>query len=440
MNLRIQTPISLKRYLLWWVVGVMWAVWVVLLLAVWHTAQHEAEEITDGQLISVARLWLLTDPQTIRGQKALFVPERIRQYVQDVAVVRIVNDRVVTDTHQLSVDWMAKPQLGFFEVTVDINQEPRVWRVYQTQQMTENGHERLLTLMHTDHRDDLAWDMIQQMLVPLWVLFPLSVLFLAGAVLQATKPLKRLIQDIEVLEGKPNERLLSQPPFGEFQKTVVAIDGLLQKLNEQRAQERAFASDVAHELRTPLASIALQSHMLTVQYSPQAAQELEAQALKAGAVLSQLMVLARAESAAPKAMATFPLSELLQRTKPTLDKLAAPYSKQLTYRNHLSTPALICTEPVGVELVIQNLVDNALRHTPPNSRIEVRLQEWDGEVALEVEDWPAQDDHFEGSQPGLGLGLQLVQRLLASQGGRLMVEHKRMGGRLTQAVWPLVSV
>lgn len=439
MNLRSHPPISLKRYLLWWVVGVMWAVWAVLLVAVWHTAQHEAEEITDGQLISVARLWLLTEPQQSGGQVALIVPERIRAYVQDIAVVRIVNDRVMTDTHQLPVDWMAQQRLGFFDVELLSNGQPHVWRVYQTQRMTAQGPERLATLMHIDHRDDLAWDMMQQMLAPVWVLFPLSFLLLVWAVSQATKPLKRLILEIDTLNGSANEQLLSKPPFREFQKTVNAFNGLLQKLNAQRAQERAFASDVAHELRTPLASIALQSHMLATDYSPQTARDLEAQALRAGAVLSQLLVLAKAESSKPQVLHTVSLDGLISRVWPGLQALATQYEQQLTYQNKRGTPALVCVAPVAVELVIQNLVDNALRHTPPQSRIEVRLWETDQNVMLEVEDWPVQDSSFEGSPTGLGLGLQLVQRLLASQGGELRVQHKTTSGRLTQASWPIAA-
>jgi two-component system, OmpR family, sensor histidine kinase QseC len=439
MSLRTTTPISLKHYLLSWVVGVLWAVWAVLLLAVWHTAKHEAEEITDGQLISVARLWLLTDPQITREPAALNVPERIREYVQDIAVVRIIDDRVVNETHKLSFDWVTKQQLGFFDVELLTDQAPQVWRVYQTQQITGNGLQRLLVLMNTDHRDDLAWDMTRQMLAPIWVLFPLSFLLLVLAVTQATKPLKRLINDIDVLDGKLNERLLSQPPFREFQKAVISINGLLQKLNAQRAHERAFTSDVAHELRTPLASIALQSHMLSAKYSPEIAQELEAQALKAGTVLTQLLVLARTESARPRPSENLRLDELLPRIKPNLDKLAKQYSKQLTCQQDLSAPVSVHAEPVAVELVIQNLVDNALRHTPPSSRVEVRLRGRGDWVSIEVEDWPVPDQSIEGSQPGLGLGLQLVQRLLTSQGGKLIVEHKSTGGRLAQALWPTAA-
>lgn len=432
-------PLSLKHYLLWWTMGMKVLVWSVLLVAVWHVAEHEAEEITDGQLISVARLWLLTEPTLSNQASPLIVPDRIRPYVQDVAVVRMLNNRIVVDTHRLPVDWSTQTHVGFADIEIAMHGELRIWRVYQTQQMTEQGPERLAALMKIDHRNDLAWDMLQQMLAPVWVIFPLSLLLLVWAVSQAIKPLQNMIDDIDALQGAPDEMLQTQPPFHEFQNTVRAIDGLLQKLNTQRAHERAFASDVAHELRTPLTSIALQSHMLGLQYSPKIAKELEAEALKAGAILSQLLVLARAESSRTQAFQMARLSDLVERITPVLEKLATQYSQQLSIQNHLNTEAWIYVEPIAVELVIKNLVDNSLRHTPPNSRIEVRLVDNDSRVTLEVEDWPVENKSFSGSQTGLGLGLQLVQRLLACQDGQLHIEQKSQSGRLTQVSWPMTN-
>ncbi|MDO9135768.1 MAG: two-component sensor histidine kinase, partial [Hydrogenophaga sp.] len=49
---------TLGHYLWSWVVGALLVVWTTLLLVAWYTGHHEADEITDGQLEAVARLWL----------------------------------------------------------------------------------------------------------------------------------------------------------------------------------------------------------------------------------------------------------------------------------------------------------------------------------------------------------------------------------------------
>ena len=79
---------SLHRYLLGWLAAVLLLVWGVQWMAAWNTGHHEAEEITDGQLIAVARLWLGTAPQSQAPAEVLIAPERVREYVQDVAVLR----------------------------------------------------------------------------------------------------------------------------------------------------------------------------------------------------------------------------------------------------------------------------------------------------------------------------------------------------------------
>ena len=93
---------SLWRYLWSWVVGALLVVWTTLLVVAWYTGHHEAEEITDGQLESVARLWLSVEPD-----KTLSIPEpiasnRARAYVQDVAVLHWVDGQLFTDTHNLA--------------------------------------------------------------------------------------------------------------------------------------------------------------------------------------------------------------------------------------------------------------------------------------------------------------------------------------------------
>jgi two-component system sensor histidine kinase QseC len=310
-----------------------------------------------------------------------------------------------------------------------------------TEQLSQHGLERVAVMMHLDHRDDLAWDMLSQMALPLLLLFPVAMALLWWAIRAGIKPLQRMTQDITALQGNPDERLHTAAPFAEFQSTVRAVDQLLLRLNAQRAHERAFASDLAHELRTPLTAMALQANALTVAYSPEFAQALQSEALKAGEVLRQLLILARAQSGTPAARQALSLPSVAAQLWPAMCQLAARKEQTLTMQANDQTDDPIWAEPMAVELILRNVLDNALRHTPAHSKVVLRLFSDDQAVHLEVEDWPSPHPAEAGSVPkgqeagGLGLGLQLVERLVQSQGAQWQVISKPEGGRRVRVTW-----
>jgi two-component system, OmpR family, sensor histidine kinase QseC len=215
MNLNGRTK-TLRHYLLGWVLAVISLVWGAQLLATWHIAYHEAEEITDGQLIAVARLWLSTAPQEVAQARTIIVPERIREYVQDVAVMRWVDGQLVTDTHGLLGTGAQVLHIGFQDLHLPMQasvQGPEhTWRVYMTEQLSQHGLERVAVMMHLDHRDDLAWDMLSQMALPLLLLFPVAMALLWWAIRAGIKPLQRMTQDITVSACTPPRHLPSFNP------------------------------------------------------------------------------------------------------------------------------------------------------------------------------------------------------------------------------------
>lgn len=430
---------SLQRYLLAWLAAVLLLVWGVQLVAAWQTGHHEAEEITDGQLMAVARLWLGTAPQAPGALAPLIAPERVRDYVQDVAVLRWVEGRLVTDTHALADQWPSHVTHGFSQIRLTHGGETDDWRVYLTEHIAPAGVDRLAVLMNMDHRVDLGRDMAEHLMVPSLVLLPLVLALVALALRTGLAPLRDLSDDIDGLQGAPGERLHRPHRFTEFESTVRALHGLMDRLEAQRANERAFASDLAHELRTPLTALALQARAVADGAPPEHAKALEAEALRAGAILSQLLALARLESGrAPTAtdinLHACAVQVLSDRAQAALDS-----GHELALQDG-PTDVNVRGQAVAVELALRNLVDNALRHTPAGSRVDVSVWRDAQGGGLQVEDWPTgtlADPAAAGD--GLGLGLRLVERLLSSQGAALHIAHKPDGGRRVRMAWPLAD-
>jgi len=417
---------TLWRYLWSWVVGALLVVWTTLLLVAWYTGHHEAEEITDGQLEAVARLWLSVEPD-----KTLSIPEpipsnRTRAYVQDVAVLHWVDGQLFTDTHNLagSLGLSDPPAKGFSNrVQTTGNGEVR-WRVYADPGQDEHAADYVAVLMDMDHRVDLGRDMALKLARPALLVLPLVALLLWWALRRGLSPLVRLSRDVAALDGLGGQRLDTAHRFHEFSSTVRAINTLVDSLQTQARREREFASDVAHELRTPLAAMSLQASAAQHDPSPERLAQLEASALRAGHILSQLLELARAQrdGSGREAWKDVALGDV------AADLIASHAQEGFESRHELSleqpeTPVVLHVQPMLLELALRNLIENALRHTPADTQVVVEVWQSGSEAGVSVSD----DGQRPGapapaaphSTSGLGLGLRLVQRIAEQLGATL---------------------
>jgi two-component system sensor histidine kinase QseC len=231
---------------------------------------------------------------------------------------------------------------------------------------------------------------------------------------------------VAALDGFAGQRLDTQHRFHEFSSTVTAINTMVDGLQAQAQRERQFASDVAHELRTPLTAITLQARAAQADPSPQRLARLEQEALRAGRILTQLLDLARAQRAGQQAQA----GDAVQDT--ALGEMAAHLISahaQLAYESDHEMSLVqeqgevsVQVQPMLLELALRNLIENALRHTPPGTQVEVSVWRDARGQGVSVSD----DGQRAGvtapaaqASSGLGLGLRLVERIAEELGARL---------------------
>ena len=149
--------------------------------------------------------------------------------------------------------------------------------------------------MDIRQRGELGKDIAEHVAGPALLIFPLVALALWWAIRRGLRPLDQLSTEVAALEGFAGQRLDAEHRFREFNSTVTAINALVDSLQRQAERERAFASDVAHELRTPLAAMTLQASAAQLDPSPERLAQLEQESLRAGRILAQLLDLARAQ-------------------------------------------------------------------------------------------------------------------------------------------------
>ncbi len=419
---------SLIQHLLMWTLGALFLVWGTFVLVAYRTGIHEADELTDGHLASAASLVLnLRDPDFIPANDAtsrIAMPElRSHDYQQSLSIVLWdAQGRLVSQTGEAPLPAFGRDE-GFADLM--LGTPPERWRSFAQW----DGHytRKVLVLLAVQERDDLASDIAGQIAESgLWLL-PVVSLALGLAVWRGLRPLYRLSSDVAQLDVAQPGRLPARHPYREFDSVVHSINALMDGQQAALQRERVLASEVAHELRTPLASLALQAKALQSPMPPaeqnQALQRVERDALAAGRVLAQLLALARA-SRTELAEAAQPVDLMALAQRVTAEYAQAAWQSGHELGVSGASGLVVHGHALPIEMALRNLVENALRHTPPGSVVEIQTGQVPDQVWLQVCDRAGSDADAGPLPPrpadkvqGLGLGLKIVARVAEVHGG-----------------------
>lgn len=254
---------------------------------------------------------------------------------------------------------------------------------------------------------------------------PFVLLPMVLAVWQGLRPLRALTRQIGQRSPDDLSPLHEPTGYAELAPLVDASNALLARARHQREVEQAFVQDAAHELKTPLAVVAAQAHVLATAQSHEqrgaALKALELGVQRASHQVNQLLTLAALEYAAPNIPRPTDLVDTVRDVLIELEPLARRRGSELT----LQAPDRLM-DRVDVEAlrsVLVNLVRNAIQHGAEAGTVEVSLERDQDMVSLRVGDdgpgIPVAErervfDRFyrAASTPatGSGLGLAIVVR------------------------------
>ncbi len=264
--------------------------------------------------------------------------------------------------------------------------------------------------------------------------------------------------------GDPS-RHMPQPKIddevGELART---LEQMLRSLDAARAEreaamkkQREFVADASHELRTPLTSILANLELLQASLGEPGHEDEQAMidsALRSSHRMSRLvadlLLLARADAGRSGAHRRCDLAEVAGNAAVE----AAPLMTDRELRVENDHELWLQGNSDELHRMILNLLDNATRHTPPGTTVDLRLRAEDGEAVVEVsDDGPgiapeirAQifDRFVRGdgpadtaTGPGSGLGLAIVSAVAASHGGSAEVGESAAGGALFRVRIPI---
>lgn len=324
------------------------------------------------------------------------------------------------------------------------------WRVY----LLERDGDRVQVAQAVSAREELAARLALRSLLPFLAMLPVLGLLIYAVVGRSLRPLGRLARAL----GRRSPRDLQplgaadQPP--ELKPVVVALDDLLQRLDGALRSQRAFVADAAHELRSPLTALQLQLQLAErAQDDAQrraAFAKLHARLDRATHLVRQLLTAARQEGAGEAQSDPAPV-DLLELARACVgeryDQASANRIDLGVAEPEAPAPVYVQGSADGLRILVGNLLDNALRYTPPGGRIDVTVARARGQVLLQVLDdgpgIPPADrervfDRFYRAagqaEWGSGLGLSIVRSIAEAHGATVKLDDAPSGPGLLVTV------
>lgn len=438
-------PRSLQGRLVLLVLSAVLGVWLVAAAFTWRDVSHELDELLDGHLAQAAALLVAQQAHALQDDDDAIDTPELHHYAPRVAFQVFHEGQLVLRSANAPQAPMSSPGKSNRFATVNI--DGKAWRVFAT-----HGAESDVQVYVGEHigsRMSILWAVLRSTMWPMALALPLLALAVWWAVFRGVSPLRRLGRvlatrrpdtlDTVRIDGAPSEML----------PMVDALNALFARIAALLESERRFTSDAAHELRTPIAAIRAQAQVALGE-ADDAMRKIALQNTlqgcdRAAHLVEQLLTLSRMEADAAPSMAEVDLAAVARRISASVAPAALVKHQTL----ELDADALVPVQgnETLLAILVRNLVDNAVRYSPPSAHVRVTVRKEDGSAVLCVEDsGPGLSDDdmrrlgerffrvLGSGESGSGLGWSIVRRIAAVHGFTLQVERSAtMGGLLVRA-------
>lgn len=322
------------------------------------------------------------------------------------------------------------------------------WRVFRMQ-----GNNRIIQVAQPYQiRHDLATNAALRSLRPLFAFAPIMALLIWLLIGGALSPLKRLEKEVIQRDARSLDPVSEQGLPSEIAPVVHALNSLLGRLKDAFAGQRAFVADAAHELRSPLTALKLQLRLLATAQTPgdrdAALRKLHEGVDRSTRLIEQLLTAARTEVTDATAVEEkIDLAETIRRV--IADIFPAAQARDINIEMDAPDHAYIVGDATQLFVMLRNLLDNAVRHTPANGNVFVRVEQQDRQTCLYVDDSgpgiPGEERKavfrrfYRGQgapQGGNGLGLSIVKNIVTQHHGSIKLSDSPLGGLQVYVCFP----
>jgi len=320
--------------------------------------------------------------------------------------------------------------------TISVNGEP--WRVFV--RTPKISRPRFAVAQRTQFVAQIARDTVMSTAIPLLVLAPVLCGLIYGLTQRALKPVTALSQNLDRREPTDLSLVSASGLLREVRPIATAVNGMIGRVRNTLEAQRRFISDAAHELRSPLAVLALQAQNLEVARTPQEMAErlvpLRQGLARTSSLLEQLLALAYARAPSEADRESVLVADALRSVIGKLLPFAERKGIEFDVQNLM--PMAVAAREIDLVLILRNALDNAIRYSPAGTRVHVTAFSTRAGVQIEVADQGPGIPEAErerilepfirlngGSESGSGLGLSIVKEVVQRLGGSLALRDAR---------------
>jgi two-component system sensor histidine kinase QseC len=403
--------------------------WAAALALSYQDAHHEIDEIFDANLVQVAQLLLALANEYDDDDDIAHLSGDFHKYQK-----KIVFQLWDEEGHLLlrSLHAPRRPlttEVGFAEGRGHDGQH---WRYFS--QWDEGGDLRAVVAEDHEVRQELAGHIAGRLLIPALLGLPLLAAWIWFAIRQGLAPVGAIATQVAQREPQNLSPITPSVAPTELRPLLMALNSLLGRIDQALDNERRFTADAAHELRTPLAALAIQAQVAARARDAQERDHALAQIVegsrRAGHLVEQLLTLARLDPSAALTATPVRLDKIAAEV--CAAQAAAALAKDIRLELESGDGAPVRGNAELLRILLRNLVDNALRYTPSGGRVLIAIDLSPQGIRLRVSDSgpgipPEQRVlalkrfHRLAGQAieGSGLGLSIVAAIAELHGARL---------------------
>ncbi len=449
--MKLTQRLSLKLRLTLLFLALSLTAWFAASLVAWQQTRDTLDKLFDTQQMLFAKRLLTMDLDEIHA------PERMREVPKKAKHGRLDDDalafaiytpdgRMVLNDGENGRDIPYHYRRDGFD-NGQLNDDNDEWRFLWL--TAPDGKYRVVVGQEHEYRQEMALDVVRSQFTPWLVALPIMLLVLIVLLSRELRPLKKLSQTLRARTPDATDRLATQGVPIEVRPVVDALNQLFARTQAMMARERRFTSDAAHELRSPLTALKVQTEVAQLSLDDPQAQakaltQLHAGIDRASRLVEQLLTLSRLDSLESlDDVEPLNMADLLQSV--VMDSYHPAQQAGIEIRLNILDPQVTRTgQQLLLSLLVRNLLDNAVRYSPRGSRVEVTLDTHsvivrDNGPGIAPDALTRIGERFYRppgqDQTGSGLGLSIVKRIAALHRMTVTLGNGQDGGFEARIGW-----
>ena len=431
---------SLKKRLVIVLLTLIGTIWSGIAVYSYSDIRHESGELLDAHLAQSASLILAQAEHAIEEIEMEHAPQlkeghRVAFQLWERGKKLRLHSKNAPNT------LLSATTTGFSNAVIN-GQE---WRVFSA---WTRDHENLVQVAERmDSRQDITHVMTLNLLLPLLIALPVLGLLVWIAVARSLSPLTRLGLEVARRDAANLEPLQPQGTPGEIMPLIDNLNTLFARVARLIEHERRFTADAAHELRTPLAALMTQAQVARAATADaernRALDNVITGCGRAARIVDQMLTLARLEpDTALGTREVFDLRALAQSVVADIAPAALQQGVEIELGD--CADASVSGNSDLIRIALRNLIDNAVRYSARNTRVQVTVDNSGNFASARVTDQgpglSSEDRQKVGQRfyrvlgnnaAGSGLGLSITRRIAELHGGSVELQENKTGPGLT---------